>query len=62
MDLCMAYKKKVSCYLNFKRLGVDVFTLRTILVKSYFSAKSVTPFHSKNVTKTDTSFRKIITI
>jgi len=46
--------------MNFKRLVVDVVILEIIFAKLYCSAKSVTQFHSKNVTKskTDTSLRR----
>jgi len=42
----MVYKKKVSRYMNFKRLAVDV-TLKINFVKSCLSAKSVIQFHRR---------------
>jgi len=35
----MVYKKKVSSYMNFKRLAVDVVTLKINFVKSCFLYK-----------------------
>lgn len=46
ISLCMVYKKKVRCYMNFKRLAFDV-TLKINFVKSCFSAKSVIQFHRR---------------
>jgi hypothetical protein len=43
----MVYKKKVSSYMNFKRLAVDVVTLKINFVKSCFSTKSVRQFHRR---------------
>jgi len=51
MGLCMVYKKKVSSYMNCKRLVDDDVTLEIIFAKSHCSAKSVTQLRSKNVTK-----------
>jgi len=64
MGLCMVYKKKVSSYMNFKRLAVDDVILEINFMKLCFSAKSVTQFHSKNVTrsKTGISLREVTTI
>jgi len=63
MGLCMVYKKKVSSYMNCKRL-VDDVTLEINFVKLCFSAKSVTQLHSKIVTrsKTGISLREMITM
>jgi len=62
MGLCMVYKKKVSSYMNFKRLAVDFVTLKITFMKSCFSAKSVIQVHSKNATrrKSGISLRKMI--
>jgi len=64
MGLCMVYKKKVSSYMNRKRLVEDDVTLEINFVKLCFSAKSVTQLHSKNVTrsKTGISLREMITM
>ena len=43
----MVYKKKISSYINFKRLAVDVFTFKINFVKSCFSTKSVIQFHRR---------------
>ena len=64
MCLCMVYKKKVSSYVNCKRLALDVVILKITFMKSSLSAKSVIQVHSKNATrhKSVISLRKTIII
>jgi hypothetical protein len=45
-----SYKSNITSYWNFKRLHLDVFTLKYILNRSYFSANFVVKFHSQNFT------------
>jgi len=50
VGLYVVYKSNVTSYWNFKRLHLDVFTLKYIFNRSYFSANFMVKFHRQNFT------------